>query len=362
MQKNRSLFGTIVIGSIAALAVILLILLNLMKAGEGKENETTASVLPTTTEYAEDTATTQASFQEESTTSDPNGSYPIENTPFEIYPTVPASALNLGQKSVQIQHGNETLTFTLGVENNFDRAIILNPSCDKATETRVFGYYVTYPYGGNLITEMTEPGNLAQMREQGRKNVLIDHTYDILYNAEYDNMTTFGISWAPEWQTKEEQYLDFRAIDLDSHEMVAIFRAYLVQENGKFKLGSIVDLRVVGEATDTLTALAKEAMNNGVVGSLKKGSYDDTAVLVERRDYRTYFTSFVSATKREMLYSGMITYPVYAVTVNTTVETISYVTFYFSPKVNSESGKTSYTLLGYDCLFPFTADSMISYD
>lgn len=362
MQKNRSIMGTIVIGCLVALAVLILLVLNLMKSGDkrGNNNSTTAPT-PAVTDQNTPGNTTQPT-NPDGTPTDTNVSYPIENTPFEIYPTVPESAVNVGTKSVQIQDGDETFTFSVGVENGFDRAIILNPSCDKATETRVFGYYVTYPYGGSLITEMTESGNLAQMREAGKKNVLIDRTYDVLYNAEYVDMTNFGISWAPEWQTRDEQYLDFRAIDLDSHEMVAIFRAYLVQDNGKYKIGNIVDLRVQGETAETLTALAKEAMDNGVVGSLKKGSYDNTEVLIERRDYKTYFTSFVSATKREMLYSGMITYPVYAVTVNTTVETVSFVTFYFSPKTNEESGRTIYTLLGYDCMFPFTADTMISYD
>lgn len=353
--------GTIVIGCIVALAILILIVLNLMKGGKGNNTEST-----------EATGTNPAVTQNDPNATQPtdtNGnpvdtgvSYPIENTPFEIYPTIPDSAVNTGAKSVQIKHGSEVFTFSVGVENDFDRAIILNPSCDKATETRVFGYYVTYPHGGSLINEMADYCNLAQMREQGKKNVMIDRTYDTLYSAEYVDMTHFGVSWAPEWQTRDEQYLDFRAIDLDTYEMVAIFRVYFVQEGGKFKIGTIVDLRVEGETADDLAALAREAMSNGVVGSLKNGSYDNTEVLVERRDYKTYFTSFCSATKHEMLYSGMISYPVYAVTVNTTVETVSYVTFYFSPRTNSESGRTSYTLLGYDCLFPFTADSMISYD
>ena len=361
MQKNRSFMGTIVIGSIVALGIIILLALNLMKARDKKNNGNgTEATTPTTSEQLTPGGSVQPTNPDGTT--DTEISYPVENTPFEIYPTVPESVVNIGAKSVTIQHGGESFTFSVGIENGFDRAIILNPTCDKATETRVFGYYVTYPYGGSMITDMTEASNLAQMREKGKKNVLIEHTYDCLYNAEYVDMTNFGISWAPEWQTRDEQYLDFRAIDLDSHEMVAIFRVYLVQENGKFKIGKLVDLRVQDDVAETLTALAKEAMDSGVVGSLKKDSYDNTEVLVERRDYRTYFTSFVSATKREMIYSGMISYPVYAVTVNTTVETVSYVTFYFTPRKNSESDRTSYTLLGYDCLFPFTADTIITYE
>lgn len=360
MQNRKSIISTIIVGCFVALAVCILLVLNLMKAGDEKNNptETTESVISTT---QEETAAQVVTFSENTETVE-SQPFDIENSPFSIYPTNPDSVINCGVKKLVIPHGDETLIFSVGIENDFDRAIILNPMCEQATEKRVIGYYMTCPYGGALLYEQTGPYLLPEMREKGKKNALIQRTYDKLYNVEFEDLNHFGVSWAPDFQTGEDQFIDVRAIDLDNHELLALFRIVLTVENGKYKISALHSLQVEGDIADTLSHMAREAMKNGVIGSLKEGSYENTPVLIERRDYRTYFTSFVSASRNAMLYAGNVQYPVYAVSVNTEVETLSFVTFYYTYTADPITGATQYTLLGYDALFPFTEDTIITYD
>lgn len=361
MQNKRSAISTIIIGCFVVLAVVILLILNLMKAGEDKNNPTDTTEIVSSSTQEETTSLAVITTSEIVATSE-SQPFDLKNSPFGINPTTPDSVVNCGVKTLDIPHGDETLTFSVGVENDFDRAIILNPRCEQATEKRVIGYYMTCPYGGSLIQEKSVSALLPDMREKGIKNVIIQRTYDKLDNAEYEDMNHFGISWAPDNTTIEEQYVDVRAIDLDNHELIALFRIVMTVKDGKYMISNLHSLQVEGDVADTLAHMAREAMRNGVIGSLKEGSYDNTPVLVERRDYRTYFSSFVSASRNAMLYAGNVQYPVYAVSVNTEVETLSFVTFYYTYTADPITGATQYTLLGYDALFPFTEDTIITYD
>lgn len=371
MQNKKPAIGTIIIGCFAALALVILLILNIMKSGDEKtqqtdtkENvqQTSAQVNETTMDQTE--ALTQPIQTEATDTGTPAETlaFNYEDSIFTLYPTFENTCENTGTKSIDIMCGDVKHTFTVGVKNDFDRAVILNIACDNVEGRSVIGYYMTCPRGGNILTEQTDPELRPQVIENGKRNGYLIRTFDKIYNMEYEDMVHFGVCWIPEFMATGDQYIDVRAIDLDTHQMLAIFRIMLVQENGKYKIGGLQNLEVEGEVVDVLSALAREAMHNGVVGSLKEGSFDDTRVLVELREYKTYFDSFCASTRHSMIYAGTVQYPVYAVTVHTTVETLSFITFYFNVYVDPSTGTPSYTLTGYDCLAPFTEESIISYD
>lgn len=263
-------------------------------------------------------------------------------------------------------------TLTVGAETDDSNGIVINPQYVNPNHPRV-GYYIKGTINGILSYSQTE--YLSEDMVAAANNVIIDNSYDQLKSVVYNDQDDYGLAWSiqiddPALQTDPIKLV---AVDLDSHNIIASYTVEIGRtDDNMFAITNVYDNDISSMSVDHATALwnsnideeeeeeaKKEAAETGIdyieptrLDSIDLVSFrqqlidaamaqidsDDFITVREPFDLSTATVELTSTTYHDHYltvehmigYSGRLNYPVWAVTINSTLPELGHFTFYFS--------------------------------
>ena len=282
---------------------------------------------------------------------------------------------NNKQLTVTDGHGG---SFTAGVESSNANGLVIAPVYTHSKYPNV-GYNISS--AGRGIIEVSDKDHEPDNTAKTLKNAFINQTYDMLKDAGYYSDDNYGVCWTlqidePELNT---DCIHITAVDLAKHHMLGSFTLTVERtQGGCFELVSLYNNDISympnertealwGAREDTagidpcevknepetpfsecdMVSTRKElielAIQEVVSGRYITTSETPTAenAIVELTD-RTYYNEFLTSA-HELGRTDNMTYPVWAVTLNSGVPRIGHYTFYFA--------KESHICLGGDFFY-----------
>jgi len=166
------------------------------------------------------------------------------------------------------QYNENGDAITLGADlGSTDSMLYLNPVASITDEGRKVGFYIS----SSRVPVEIEEGTWQDLNagiNSSSSNFVINWTYDELIPANYVSETQFGVGWVNDtlYDGKQDTGADLyiRAIDLGTHQMLAIFKATIIfdPDTGCYALDSVQgnDVARTGELTmEDRTALLSDA-------------------------------------------------------------------------------------------------------
>lgn len=296
----------------------------------------------------------------------------VEDYTPQLYACAPGTYLN-AQKSITLDcpsYGGE-ITIQIGIDLDGPQdAIYLCPK-SYVTGTNQFshkdgkdckvGYYV-FTEGLNPCMMNTISYGVNYLDYPDMNDFIISRNFDELADSTFYTRDAPGLDWFA-MEPTDGDCVHIRAIDLNTHEMLANVCVKIEQKDGYFFVSDLYDARV--PESEIPSGLIQQAEIDGRTYCVEYYSHISYAdwfdagytYMVEKCESRAYFDRQCKFTDHNRFEAAQITeFPVYAVTLNTAGSTwLGPLTFYY--RVHDD-GSIEY--IATDFLRPLSADKLLS--
>lgn len=264
---------------------------------------------------------------------------------------------NSGTYSATIEGPYGAFELTVGADSTIDKAIVINPTTDYPDKSVTIGYIMWSGYGYFYCGR--DPYVNAKDVATGESDFWINRTYDQLQSAKYVNdKANYGLVWIEEEHEQPEQHLGMLIMDAKKRQVLGIAAIDVVMDNGQYRIDGVRDAQCKdAETVELLTAIYKNDILNSRSLILADGDVDNAAIFVEKLDSKsTYFKTYKKPGVSLMQNSGLLNYPIYAVTMNN--ESFGPITFYYEVKQSVGDKPIKFEYIGQDLINIRTQDDL----
>ena len=286
-------------------------------------------------------------------------------------------------------------TLSVGVNSANTKGLVLAPQYKTATPTYKIGYYIVssmphrFTYSQKDYCDINSPGIINS------SNVIVDWTYDKLKTADYINDEDYGVCWSIDIDdpTISDDNFKLVVVDMTTHNLLSSFTVVIRRNaDNKFEIADLFDNDISNIPTDKLKAIWDYDIDNSstknapgrvsnddltrmsfeevdiastrqklldlAMSEINSGNYitveepfnfDNAIVELTENTYHQKYLAF----NHTVGYTGRVTYPVWAVTVNSKIPSIGHYTLYFA--------KENMDCIGSDFFYLSTEEELNSY-
>lgn len=264
---------------------------------------------------------------------------------------------NSGTYSATIEGPYGSFELTVGADSSIDKAIVINPTTNYPDKNITIGY-ITWSGYGYFYSGRDAYVNAKDI-PSGETDYWINRTYDQLQSARHvDDKASFGLVWIEEEHELPEQHLGMLIMDAKKRQVLGIAAIDVVMDNGQYRIDGVRDAQCKdAETVELLTAIYKNDILNSRSLILADGDVDNAAIFVEKLDSKsTYFKTYKKPGVSLMQNSGILNYPIYAVTMNN--ESFGPITFYYEVKQSVGDKPIKFEYIGQDLINIRTQDDL----
>lgn len=298
---------------------------------------------------------------------------------------------------------NKTLTavnsrggsLTVGVNGANVKGLVIAPQYKTATPSYKIGYYIVSPMSHRFAYSQKDYCDINGPEIANSANLIVDWTYDKLKSADYISDENFGVCWSMDVDnpTISEDSFKLVTVDMTTHNILSSFTV-VVRRNAenKFEIADLYDNDISNIPSDKLKTIWNYDISNSTsndaprrvsnddltrmsfeevdiastrqklldlaMGEIKSGNYitveepfnlGNAVVELTRDTYHLKYLTF----NHTVGYTGRVTYPVWAVTINSKIPTIGHYTFYFT--------KEDMKCIGSDFFYLSTEEELNTY-
>lgn len=282
-----------------------------------------------------------------------------ENSEEDVtYEAMPTANTSIFSNNVELNATDKNGgVLTVGINGANVNGIIIAPRYVLAEPDYKIGYYITNTYNSLLGFSQDGPKSATEEPILSASNVYIDWTYDKLYSVDYIDNANYGVRWYLEYNntTLTSDILNIAVIDMNTHNLIASYDLEIARNGaGNFEIHDLycTDISVMPgnrrfnklSGSEINIEETKNDLINKTIGYINSGDYitvnepfnmDLTTIDLLNNTFHLYF----STPERYKKATGLIKYPIYAVTIQSVMPSVGHYTFYYDLDKN---------FLGYD--------------